>query len=245
MDRKKYKIKRFWEIDFLRGFAVIMMLVFHFFFDLNYFGFFSFDPYWFWKIFAYLIATIFIFLVGLSLTLSFSRVKKYKTKNELRIKYLVRGLKIFSLGLIITFITWIFLKQGFIIFGILHFIGVSIILAYPFLKFKYLNLFLGIGFILIGLILQNFTFNFYYLLWLGFIPNYFYTLDYFPIFPWFGIILIGIFFGNSFYPEGKRVFNIKEFSNLFTKLFCFLGRHSLLIYLVHQPMLISFLIFVL
>ena len=119
-------------------------------------------------------------------------------------KYLQRGLKIFGLGLIITLATWIWPGEGFIVFGALHCIGISIILAYPFLRFRYQNLLLGIILISIGIILKNFTFDFYWLLWLGFTPSTFYTVDYFPLLPWLGVVLIGIFVGNIIYPNFKR-----------------------------------------
>jgi len=235
--------KRFWEIDFLRGLAIIMMIIYHFLYDLNYFGNYNFDlSSGFWLYFARTTATIFILLVGISLTLSFSRTKIQKPKINLYLKYLKRGLKIFSWGLIVTLMTWIFLREEFVIFGILHFIGISIILAYPFLKLRYWNLLIGIICIVFGMYLKNFTFDFSWLMWLGLRPHYLYTVDYFPIFPWFGIILIGLFFGNLLYPHYKRKFKLSNFSDFsFTKLFCFLGKHSLLIYLVHEPILIILL----
>lgn len=238
---------RFWEIDFLRGIAIIMMIIFHTIFDLNYFGAHNFDVYsGFWWAFVRITATIFIFLVGVSLTLSYSRAIKNKKGKDLLLKYLYRGTKIFSWGLIITLITWVFFRQEFIIFGILHFIGLAIILAYFFLRFRLLNLFLGVAFIIIGIYLANLTVDFPWLIWLGFMPQNFYTFDYFPILPWFGLVLIGLFFGNLFYPEGKRRIKIREIKNPVTDLFCFLGRHSLFIYLIHQPILIALLyIFVL
>lgn len=234
--------KRFWEIDFLRGIAIIMMIVFHFLFDLSYFGSYAVNVYsGFWWAFARATATVFILLVGISLTLSYSRAIQKKT-GKLGRKYLNRGLKIFAWGLIITVITWVFLSWGFIVFGILHLIGISIILAYPFIKHRYRNLLLGIIFISIGLYLGNFIFDFGWLFWLGFMPQNFYTLDYFPLFPWFGVSLIGIFLGNSLYKNYKRRFRFPELSDSpFIKLFCFLGRHSLLIYLIHQPILIALL----
>jgi len=235
--------QRFWEIDFLRGLAIIMMIIFHFFYDLNYFGVQRINlKSGFWWIFGRMIATNFILLVGISLTLSYSRVKKNKTSWKLFKKYFLRGLKIFGWGLIITFITWTFLKRGFIIFGILHLIGISIILAYPFLKLRSWNLLLGVIFLLLGLYIENLTFNSYWLIWAGFKPYYFYTVDYFPIFPWFGVILFGLFLGNFLYPSGKRRLKIRDLSSLsLVKLFCFLGKNSLLIYLIHQPILITFL----
>ena len=238
---------RFWEIDFLRGIAIIMMITFHFLFDLNYFGNYGFNLHsGFWWLFARITAAIFIFLVGVSLTLSYSRAIKEKEGDLYFLKYLYRGLKIFSWGLIITLITWVFIKQGLIIFGVLHFIGVAIILAYPFIRLRFLNLFLGILLIIFGIYLTGLRFDFPWLIWLGFMPQNFYTFDYFPILPWFGLVLLGLFFGNLLYPEGKRSIKIREIKNPVTNLFCFLGRHSLLIYLIHQPVLVALLhIFVL
>jgi len=236
--------KRFWEVDSLRGLAIIMMILFHLLYDLTYFGEYNLNlRSGFWLYFGRTTATIFILLVGISLTLSFSRTKKIQNAREkIYQKYIKRGLKVFSWGLIITLTTFVFLREGFIVFGILHFIGISIILAYPFLKLRSGNLLIGIVFISIGIYLKNFTFGFPWLMWLGLRPERFYTVDYFPIFPWFGVILIGLFFGNLLYPDYKRKFNLCDLSNFsFIRLFCFLGRHSLLIYLIHQPILIALL----
>jgi len=240
----KHPEQRFWEIDFLRGLAIIMMVIFHLLYDLTYFGGYNLNIHsGFWLYFARATATIFIFLVGVSLTLSFSRSGKIQnSRQKLYLKYLKRGLRIFSWGLIITLVTWIFLRDGFVLFGILHLIGISIILAYPFLKLRYLNLLLGIAIVSLGIHLNNFTFSFYWLVWLGFVPDHFCTVDYFPIVPWFGVILIGVFFGNLLYPDYTRKFNLWDCSNFkFIGLFCLLGRHSLAIYLVHQPILVTLL----
>lgn len=236
-------MERFWEIDFSRGAAIIMMMVFHFLYDINYFGVYNIILHsGFWWIFAHITAGIFIFLFGISLTISYSRARITKTKKQLRLKYLGRGLKIFSLGLIITLITYVFLNQGLIIFGILHLIGISVILVYPLLKYRVLNLLLGILFIAFGFYISGFTFSFPWLLWLGLKPAYFYTLDYFPIFPWLGLTLLGLFIGNTFYKNSKRQFRIPELSRIKpVGSLCFLGRHSLIIYLFHQPMLVAFL----
>jgi len=236
--------QRFWEIDFLRGLAVIMMVVFHLLYDLTYFGGYNINIHsGFWLYFGRATATIFIFLVGVSLTLSFSRSWKIQNSGQkLYLKYLKRGLKIFSWGLLITIATWIFLRDGFVLFGILHLIGISIILAYPFLKLRYSNLLLGIAIVALGIHLKNFTFGFHWLVWLGFVPDHFCTVDYFPIIPWFGVVLIGMFFGNLLYPDYTRKFNLWGRSDFrFIGLFCLLGKHSLVIYLVHQPILIILL----
>lgn len=233
--------KRFWEIDFLRGIAVIMMIIFHFLFDIAWFGGYGPNVYsGFWWVFARATATIFMLLVGISLTLSYSRAAQKRVAGFS--KYLKRGIKIFVWGLIITAITWIFLPHAFIIFGILHLIGVSIILAYPLIKHRYRSLILGIIFIATGIYLTAMTFDFWWLVWMGFIPQGLYTLDYFPLFPWFGVVLIGLFLGNSLYKNYNRKFSLPDFSDSrFARPFCFLGRHSLLIYLIHQPILVIIL----
>jgi uncharacterized membrane protein len=233
---------RFWEIDLLRGVAILMMIGYHVPYDLDYFGSYTVDVQsGFWFFFARAIATIFLLLVGISLTLSFSRAAKLrKTEKRLYTKYLKRGLKIFSWGLVITFTTWFFLREGFVVFGILHLIGISIILAYPVIKVRYGNLVLGIVFIALGIFINKVTVGFPWLLWLGLTPARFYSVDYFPLLPWFGVVLIGIFLGNSLYPHYRRSFDLHDLSQFtFIRWLCFLGQHSLLIYLVHQPVLIA------
>lgn len=242
MDRNLQQ--RFWEIDFLRGIAIIMMVLYHLLYNLHYFAHYNVNVYsGFWMYFARTTATTFIFLVGVSLSVSFFRTKKiHKDRNKLFMKYFRRGLKVFSWGLIITLVTWVFLREGFVIFGILHLIGISIILAYPFLKLRYWNLSIGLFCIFLGAYLKGFVFNFYWLSWLGFRPAQFYSVDYFPLLPWFGLVLIGIFFGNLLYSDCSRRFQLVDlsfFSGI--KVFCFLGKHSLLIYLLHQPLIIAVL----
>lgn len=236
--------QRFWEIDFLRGIAIIMMVLYHLLYNLHYFAHYNVNVYsGFWLYFARATATTFIFLVGVSLTVSFSKATKISLdEKKLFLKYLIRGLKIFSWGLIITLVTWVFLREGWVVFGILHLIGISIILAYPFLRFPSWNLLIGLLLIFSGLYLKGLTFNFPWLVWLGFRPAQFYSVDYFPLLPWFGLVLIGIFFGNLLYPDYSRKFQLANFSSFSViKIFCFLGKHSLLIYLIHQPLIIVLL----
>jgi len=235
--------KRFWEIDFLRGIAIIMMIIFHFLFDLYYFGGYDFNL-WsgFWFAFGRITALIFIFLVGISLTLSYSRTIKLKKKINFPMKYVKRGIMIFGYGILITLVTFLFLESGVIVFGILHFIGVAIILAYPFIRLTDANLLFGIAFIFIGYPVSDIILEIPWLLWLGVKQTGFYTLDYFPVFPWFGFVLFGIFVGNILYRNYKRRFRFKELGSLpVIKQLCYIGRHSLLIYLIHQPVLIALL----
>ncbi len=222
--------KRFWEIDFLRGIAIVMMIIFHFLWDLNYFYNSNIQlSKGFWGVFQIFTAGLFLFLVGVSITVS--NIKG----NASFIKYLKRGFKILLFGLTITVITKLIFPDSFVIFGILHLIGVSIIISYFFRKFKYLNLLFGLIFIIIGVIIKGYTLSFNGLLIFGLHSSNFHSVDYFPIFPWFGIVLIGLFIGKQLYSKKGRRFRIRDFSNgLIVKSFCFLGKKSLIIYLIHQ-----------
>jgi uncharacterized membrane protein len=97
--------------------------------------------------------------------------------------------------------------------------------------------------IITGLCLQSFSFDFNWLLWLGFIPKNFFTFDYFPVLPWFGVSLVGIYLGSRLYKKGKRNFRISDFSrNIAVRVVSFLGRNSLTIYLLHQIVLVAALL---
>jgi uncharacterized membrane protein len=233
--------ERLWEIDFFRGIAIILMIIFNWSFALLYLRIYVFNGgSLFWYVFPRFIGGMFIFLVGLSLTLMYNQIEN---KKDVHKKFFSRGLKIFGYGVLITIVTYLTFPEAFIVFGILHFIGISIILGQFFLKFRKLNLFLGLSIFALGTYLQNFTFDFSWFAWLGFIPRNFYTFDYWPVLPWFGITLLGIFSGNTLYKNGKRSFKIKDLSNLIVvKILDFLGRNSLTIYLIHQPLLIMLLL---
>ena len=230
-------MKRFWEIDLLRGIAIILMIAFNYSFALSYLSIYTINGgTFYWYVFPRLIATMFISIAGLSLTLFYNQIKN---KEETRKKIFLRGLKIFSLGLLITAVTLLTFPEAFIIFGILHLIGFSIIFGQFFLKFKKLNLLLGLSFILLGFYLQNFRFDFSWLLWLGLAPKNYFTFDYFPVLPWFGVSLLGMYSGNILYKNGKRRFKIRDLPNtIIIRFLSFLGRNSLIIYILHQPILV-------
>lgn len=237
---------RFWEIDCLRGSAVLLMLLYHFLYDLDFFRLADIQlrsgPFLYAGRSS---AFLFILISGVALSISHSRALDKEiggNKVENFSKYLKRGFKLFFMGLLLTGITLIFFPEEYIVFGILHFFGVSAVLAYPFLKYGRENLFFGLFFGLVGLYLRERTFGFSTLLWLGFMPENFRTLDYFPIFPWFGVLLAGIFFGNSLYAGGKRRFKIPYTGK--NPLFNFIrsvGQNSLFIYFIHQPLFLGLL----
>lgn len=234
---------RFWEIDLLRGIAIILMVIFHFFYDLNHL---KIIYYKLWEgPFDYaskIVAAIFFLLVGLSLTINYNKNRDKISASDIRRKFGIRGLKLLFFGFIITVISWVIIPERFVIFGVLHCIGISIILAIPFISYIIPNILIGSILVTLGLILDYVTFDFSWFIPLGFLPPRYFSIDYFPLFPWFGVILVGLALGNYLYPAGQRRFQFKtEQVEGMSKNICFIGRHSLPIYFLHQPIIFVFI----
>lgn len=236
-------MKRYFELDAARGIAILAMIIYHFFYDLSFLGIASRDMYaGGWSIFQKCIAGLFLLIVGISLTISYTRAQQKHSMPQLIRKYVKRGLIVFGFGLLISVVTYVLFPQTFIVFGILHMIGVSIILALFFMQFYYLNFFLGLIIIFLGTLTKaTMTHNGF--LWLGFVTPSFASLDYYPLLPWFGVVLIGLFIGKTLYPKGKQLFTVKEFIG--SKTLTWIGQQSLVIYLFHQPLIIGFLLLIL
>jgi uncharacterized membrane protein len=234
---------RFWEVDLLRGVAILLMVLYHLVFDLNYFAVYDIDvSSGFWLAVARFTASLFLLLVGLSLTLSHSRAKLLGQEDRFRLRLLKRSAWILGLALGITLVTYLFIGRGFIVFGVLHLIGLSLLLAYPFLRLHKSNFIFGLLVILLGIYLQNISVGFPWLLWLGLAPPDFYSVDYFPVFPWFGVILVGMELGDRLYPGYRRRIPVPDLSSSpFVRGLAFLGYNSLAVYLVHQPVIIAIL----
>ena len=235
---------RWWEIDALRGVAIIMMVIFHLMWDLWFFRILPDVVLWagFWKYFQRTTATLFLLLVGVSLTVSYRRAGSATNNGaSLWTKFFWRGLRIFGLGMVISLAVWA-AGVGYVHFGILHLIGVSIILAYPFLPYRWLNLALWALLFIAGGWLQGIRVETTWLVWLGLEPVRYAAVDYFPLIPWFGVVLLGIFVGNTIYDDHGRRFLLPDWSDaLPARSLQFLGRHSLLIYMIHQPLLLVIL----
>lgn len=236
---------RLWEIDMMRGVAIVMMVVYHFMWDLRGLAGYDINVYTgFWHIWQQITANFFIGIAGVSLTLSYGRAKNRDGKTSSSWgKFVIRGAVVLTWGLVVSVVTYFVDPSHYVRFGILHLIGVSIIIAYPFLRFRWLNLVLGIMLLLMAQIIPFFGLDNPWLAPLGlnaFPPQ---SFDYFPLIPWFGVVLLGIFLGNSLYTDGQRRFNLPDIGNAFgIRTLRLLGQNSLLIYLLHQPIMIFFLV---
>jgi uncharacterized membrane protein len=240
---------RYWEIDALRGVAILMMITYHLMWDLWYYRILPDVVLYegFWKYFQRATAGNFLTLVGVSLAVitqrRLARSGSLPGAGTLPVRpYVVRGLRIFGWGLAVSLVVWA-ARIGYIHFGILHLIGFATIAAYPFLRHRWLNLFLWAVFFVAGYFLLPVRVNFPWLLWLGLIPINYYPNDYFPVIPYFGVPLLGLFLGNSLYTAAGRNFALPDLSGwLPIQGLRWLGRHSLPIYLVHQLALFAILV---
>lgn len=246
MEKSKPPARRFWEIDTIRGIAVILMIFYHFVFDLVYFGAYRATMYAGpWQLFARSIGTTFIFLLGVSLTLRYNQLQPKLGGRQLFLKFLLRGAKIFGWGLVITVVTYFILERGMVVFGILHLLGLSTILAYSFLRSRWASLVAGLVVIGLGFYARSTVSASPWLLWLGVKQIGRYMVDYYPLIPWFGVALLGVFAGFTLYPGGSPRFSLPDVSHTAPiRGLTFLGRHSLLIYLIHQPIMLAILIVV-
>ena len=232
---------RFWEVDAARGVAIIMMVVYHTTYDLDTLGGYDIQSTTgHWALFADITAGLFLFLVGVSLAIS--RARTSLTGWRLFGKYLARGLRILAYGVVLT-VVFLALGMGVVAFGILHLIGISIILAYPFLRLRFTNLVLGTLIFVAGqyILARGLDSQSFWLLPFGIVPEGVIMPDYRPLLPWFGIVLIGLFFGNVVYGDGRRPAVPEDKAPMLARPLLPPGRNSLFIYLIHQPIIIALL----
>lgn len=231
------------EIDLLRGLAITLMIFGHILWDLDYFGLVPVNN-TFYASLQGIVPPLFFLLVGMSLIVSKKRVE-FKTEQDEKNYYkrlILRGIKILGLGMIITIITMIYSPERVVVFGVLHCIGLSVIISVPFLKYRNYNFLYSLIIIFAGTIIAQIHVSnpTIFHLAAGFhqLDVWRYTLDYFPLMPWFGVCLLGIVIGDWLYCSDRRMFKMPDFSQYRpAKIFSWIGRHSLGIYLMHQPVI--------
>jgi uncharacterized membrane protein len=220
-----------------------MMVVYHMFFDLNFFGYYTIRVYsGGWMVFARVTAILFISLAGVGTAIGCARLRQRMEGHALFKQFLVRGLKLVGWGMVISLVLWGFTGRWVVFFGVLHLIGVATILAYPFLGLGWLNLPLAAIFIVLGFWVKTLPVSHPWFMWLGLKPATLYQLDHFPLLPWFGVTLLGVFVGQALYLTGERRVTLPNLGErLGLRQLAWLGRHSLAIYLLHQPLIFAIL----
>ena len=221
--------RRVASIDALRAIALIAMMAYHFCFDLRYFRIiapdFEHDP--FWLTARTIILSSFLLLAGVSLVLADAR----KASSA---QFWWHVGMIAGCAMLISATTYFMFPVTFIWFGVLHAIAVSLVLARPLVHFPKTALVIGLIAIVVGVTYSNSAFNQFALGWIGFITVRPYTDDYVPLFPWTGVLLCGIPLGHALIRNRFAVLSSLATPPLWL---AWLGRHTLAIYMVHQPIL--------
>ena len=224
---------RIWELDALRGLCILGMLVFHLLYDATeLFALLPFSlPPWLTFI-ADIGARVFLLLSGLCVTLGSHPIR--------------RGLTVFGCAMACTLVTWLMYKLGFagssmvIRFGMLHCLGICMLLWPLLRRFPlWLLALLGAAAILAGgwLDASSFRVDSRWLFPLGLRYFGFSSGDYYPLLPGLGWFLIGSLLGKTLYGSKQSLLaKVPVLSFL-----CFFGRHSLPIYLLHQPIFAAIL----
>lgn len=230
--------RRIAAIDVLRGGALAAMAAYHFFWDLEFFGLANPDVTGnrLWVLFAYSTAGSFLALVGVSLVLAHG--EQIQTA-----KFLRRLAAIAIAAGAITFASSYIDPEGIIFFGILHCIAVSSLLALLFLRLPIWVVLACAGFCFVAPALwTSSAFNDFHWLWLGLASEPLASNDYVPLLPWFGAVLLGVAMARlARAAMAKAAWARWQPQNFPSRLLAFAGRHSLLVYLVHQPLLLGVL----
>ncbi len=223
--------KRIWELDAFRGLCILGMVIVHFVYDIAVmYRIVDWQlPEWFRFVQTW--GNIFFLLLsGTCVTLGSHHVK--------------RGLMVIGGGLLCTAASFVMYKLGFgksilIYFGVLHCLGVCMLLWALFRRLPSWALtVLGAAMVALGLYLRDVCIvDFPWLMPLGFTYPGFSSSDYFPLFPNLGFFLLGAVLGRILYKEKRSLLpNVNPKKPIVATLL-FFGKHSLIIYLLHQPLL--------
>lgn len=186
------------------------------------------------RITAHVVAGTFLALVGIGLVLA--------NRNGIAWRgVLTRFIRIGGAAGLITVATLFAFHESYIFFGILHCIALSSLIALPFLRLPPLVTGLAaLAAIAAPRLVAHPLFEAPPLVFLGFSARYPNTNDFVPLFPWFGLVLAGIALARIGLPilERSRIALWQPRAGL-ARLASLAGRHSLAVYLIHQPVLLA------
>ena len=211
------------------------MIVYHFIYDLAYFGWVDLamtrdQPWVAWRT---AIVTQFLLLVGVSLVLRTS----FKPSAG---DFWKRWAQIAAAALLVSAGSWLVFGPRFIYFGILHFVAASLLIARPLLPLGAWNIVLGLACITLGLFYANEFFNTPPATVLGFMTLKPRTEDYVPLFPWIGVVLVGSGLAALWKRRRWRVpAALMPLNERAPRWLLFLGTWALTVYLIHQPILLG------
>jgi len=229
---------RYALIDIVRGIAIIAMIVYHAAWDLWFLQFIqvpiAFDPGWI--AFQRTILSTFLFLVGTGLVLGHGAGIKWRSFRR-RFGLIAGG------ALLVTIGTYFAFPESFVYFGILHAIALFSLFGLAFLRLPiWLNAALGLVLLILPTLFTSTVFDAKALSWIGLWQTAPYTEDLVPVVPWFGVVLFGIAGTRLAQRTGimDRIARVAPGDPL-SRALAWMGRWSLVIYLVHQPVLLGIL----
>ncbi len=212
----------------MRTLAIVLMVIFHFIYDLKFFHFISSDipDGSGWQQFRWLIISLFFLCLGASLTLAYKQ--RFRPK-----KFFVRVLQIAGAAGVISIGSYLFIPKNWIFFGVLHFLAVSSLIGILFIHHPKISIGLGALFLITGA-LQIVPTRWPFHLLFDNLPSY--TNDYVAFVPWFGMVLLGIGLAHANWFLKDPAKNLISYEK---KWWVWPGKHSLSIYLLHQPLLMG------
>jgi len=221
---------RLQSVDVCRGLALVAMAAYHACWDLNYYGLISVgigeDPVWISAQRG--ILTAFLLLAGAGLTLGHANGVNWRS-------FWRREAVLVGAAIAVSAGTWFLFQDYFAYFGVLHMIALGSVLCLPFVRAPlWLGILVAIVVLALPALYSSDLFDPRWLNWIGFFKVTPETADLVPVFPWLGVMLIGVL--------GMRVlrsapaFAWSSRAPLVRGL-AFAGRWSLIVYLIHQPIL--------
>lgn len=210
--------KRIFLIDLTRFLAIVFMVIFHFFYDLSIFRYvkINFQKDLFWWTFPRFIVFLFLLSMGMSVVKAHPLEIRWDSFKKRFFKIVVGAVGV-------SIATYFLFPDRWIYFGTLHCIALSSLAALPLRKHKWPSLILSFG------ILAPLTFGFKWP-WLELQHK---SMDYIPFLPWFGVVCLGIFLAHTPAMDWKPKITEKRPWSFAL----FASKHSLTIYIIHQPIL--------
>ncbi|MEW6581970.1 MAG: heparan-alpha-glucosaminide N-acetyltransferase [Actinomycetota bacterium] len=238
---------RLWEIDAARTVAIAMMVAYHAVYDLHFLSAETVgaDPFsGGWKALRVATGVSFLGVAGLSFWVSTARARAAGLAGwGLWRKHARRGAQVMGWGVVVTLATLAALgTDDYVRFGVLSAIGASILLAPLVARLGAWNAVAGAAIVTAGLLMNDVRSGVPGAFILGFRHPDGAGVDWYPLAPWFGVFAIGIAAGALLYPDGRRgplAARLPRDNPLPAA--ARPGRHSLAVYLLHQPVLIALL----
>lgn len=219
-------------LDVTRTLAIVLMVVFHFIYDLKYFSYVDWDipDGDGWRSFRMLIISLFFLCLGASL--SFTHHSGFKAT-----KFIKRISQIALAALVISIASFLAIPQNWIFFGVLHFLTFSSLIVVWLVRYPLICLLIGLAVLAFGslqILPSRWPFN----LLFDELPHY--TNDYVAIQPWLGMVFLGVPLAHWYlFKHDPLATLVLHTSEITQKWIMWPGQHSLSIYLVHQPILMG------